>query len=56
MIEATPERVRVLRRYPVQDGEPILSFDPRTFEYEKGAVAAGRDGPRLRPNAAVAAL
>ena len=50
VVEASPERVRVLRRFPGQDiidparAEPgpsrtadeILSFDPRTFEYEKG--------------------
>jgi 3',5'-cyclic-AMP phosphodiesterase len=41
VIEAGPERVRVLRKYPGQDEDAILSFDPRTYEYEKGASLLG---------------
>ena len=41
VVEATPERVRVLRRYPGQEQDQILSFDPRTFEYEKGSSLLG---------------
>ncbi|MBN1529445.1 MAG: metallophosphoesterase [Thermoleophilaceae bacterium] len=41
VVEATSERVRVLRRYPGQEQDQILSFDPRTFEYEKGPSLLG---------------
>ena len=47
VIEASPERVRVLRKYPFHEQDAILSFDPRTYEYEKDSVAARRDGARL---------
>ena len=53
VIEATPERVTVDRKYPFHDRERIISFDPRTYEYEKNhallgaahAEAAGGEGP-----------
>ena len=35
VIEATPERVTVFRKYPFHEQDAILSFDPRTFEYDK---------------------
>ncbi len=35
VIEATPERVTVYRKFPFHDREALLSFDPRTFEYRK---------------------
>lgn len=35
VIEASPERVTVVRKYPFEGGDSILSFDPRTYEYEK---------------------
>jgi 3',5'-cyclic AMP phosphodiesterase CpdA len=41
VIEASPERVRVLRSYPGESQDPILSFDPRTYEYEKDATLLG---------------
>ena len=41
VVEATPERVRVLRRYPGHEENQILSFDPATFEYEKGSSLLG---------------
>jgi 3',5'-cyclic AMP phosphodiesterase CpdA len=41
VVEATRERVRVLRRYPGQDSDEILSFNPATFEYEKGPSLLG---------------
>ena len=41
VIEATPERVSVFRKYPFHDREAIISFDPRTFEYEKDPSLLG---------------
>ena len=41
VIEATRERVTVFRKYPFHDREPILSFDPRTKEYEKDPSLLG---------------
>ena len=41
VIEATPERVTVFRKYPFHDREPIISFDPRTQEYEKDPSLLG---------------
>jgi 3',5'-cyclic AMP phosphodiesterase CpdA len=42
IVEASPERVRVLRRTPGQDEDDvILSFDPRTYEYEKHSSLLG---------------
>ncbi len=35
VIEASPERVTVYRKFPFHDREALLSFDPRTFEYRK---------------------
>jgi 3',5'-cyclic-AMP phosphodiesterase len=35
VIEATPERVGVFRKYPFHDRDSIISFDPSTYEYEK---------------------
>jgi predicted phosphodiesterase len=35
VIEATPERVTVFRKYPFHEQDAILAFDPRTYEYEK---------------------
>jgi Icc protein len=35
VIEASPERVTVWRKYPFHDRDAIISFDPRTNEYEK---------------------
>jgi len=35
VIEARPERVTVFRKYPFHEQDAILSFDPRTYEYEK---------------------
>src|SRR5512134_3582832 len=34
VIEASPERVTVFRKYPFHEQDAILSFDPRTFDYE----------------------
>ena len=41
VIEATPERVSVFRKYPFHDREAIISFDPRTHEYEKDPSLLG---------------
>jgi 3',5'-cyclic-AMP phosphodiesterase len=41
VIEASPERVTVWRKYPFYDRDAILSFDPRTFEYEKDPSLLG---------------
>ncbi|HEU0025186.1 MAG TPA: metallophosphoesterase [Thermoleophilaceae bacterium] len=41
VVEAAPERVNVLRKYPGAEQEPILSFDPRSYEYEKDASLLG---------------
>jgi predicted phosphodiesterase len=35
VIEATPERVTVFRKYPFHEQDAILAFDPRTYNYEK---------------------
>jgi Icc protein len=35
VVEASPERVTVYRKYPFHDRDAILAFDPRTYEYEK---------------------
>ena len=35
VIEASPERVTVYRKFPFHDREALLSFDPGTFEYRK---------------------
>ena len=41
VIEATREKVTVFRKYPFHDREPIISFDPRTQEYEKDPSLLG---------------
>jgi 3',5'-cyclic AMP phosphodiesterase CpdA len=41
VIEAGPERVTVYRKYPFHDREAIISFDPRTHEYEKDPSLLG---------------
>ena len=41
VVEASRERVRVLRRTPGQEEDVILSFDPRTYEYEKDSSLLG---------------
>jgi 3',5'-cyclic AMP phosphodiesterase CpdA len=41
VIEATRERVSVFRKYPFHDREAIISFDPRTHEYEKDPSLLG---------------
>jgi Icc protein len=41
VIEASPERVTVYRKYPFHDRDAILSFDPRTYEYEKDQSLLG---------------
>ena len=41
VIEATPERVVVFRKFPFHDREPIITFDPRTHEYEKAPGLLG---------------
>lgn len=40
VIEASPERVTVFRKYPFHERDVILSFDPRTYEYEKARPSA----------------
>ena len=41
VIEASPERVTVYRKYPFHEQEAILQFDPRTYEYEKSGALLG---------------
>ena len=41
VIEATPERVTIYRKYPFHESDAILSFDPRTYEYEKDQSLLG---------------
>jgi 3',5'-cyclic-AMP phosphodiesterase len=41
LIEASPERVTVFRKYPFHQEDAILSFDPRTYEYEKNQSLLG---------------
>ncbi len=41
VIEASPERVTVYRKYPFHEQDAILSFDPRTYEYEKDQSLLG---------------
>ena len=53
VIEASQERVTVFRKYPFHDREALVSFDPRTFEYEKDSGAARRDAGRRRPGRGV---
>jgi len=35
VVDARPDRVTVFRKYPFHEQDAILSFDPRTYEYEK---------------------
>ena len=44
VIEASPERVTVFRKYPFHERDAIISFDPRTYEYEKDHSLLG-DSP-----------
>jgi 3',5'-cyclic AMP phosphodiesterase CpdA len=41
LIEATHERVTVYRKYPFHEQDAILTFDPRTFDYEKSPTLLG---------------
>jgi 3',5'-cyclic-AMP phosphodiesterase len=41
VIEASPERVTIYRKYPFHEQDAILSFDPRTYEYEKDQSLLG---------------
>ncbi len=41
VIEASQERVTVYRKYPFHEQDAILSFDPRTYEYEKDQSLLG---------------
>jgi len=46
VIEASPERVTIFRKQPFDEREPILSFDPRTYEYEKDQSLLGEAARR----------
>ncbi|HWH43527.1 MAG TPA: metallophosphoesterase [Thermoleophilaceae bacterium] len=46
VIDASPERVTVWRKYPFHEQDAIISFDPRTYEYEKDQSILGEAGPR----------
>jgi len=41
VIEASAERVTVFRKYPFHEQDAIMSFDPRTYEYEKDQSLLG---------------
>jgi hypothetical protein len=41
VIEASEERVTISRKYPFHESDAILSFDPRTYEYEKDQSLLG---------------
>ena len=56
VIEASPERVTVFRKYPFHEQDAIISFDPRTYEYEKDQSLLGRDGARLAASWRVAVI
>ena len=48
VIEASPERVTVFRKYPFHERDAILAFDPSTYEYGKDHAllsAGSRAGP-----------
>ena len=46
LVEATPERVRVLRRYPGAIGGRDPLVRPAHLRVREGLLAAGRDGTR----------
>ena len=46
LVEASEERMTVYRGYPFHEQDAVISFDPRTFEYEKDQRAAGGDAAR----------
>jgi 3',5'-cyclic-AMP phosphodiesterase len=41
VIEASREQVTVYRKYPFHEQDAIISFDPRTYEYEKDQSLLG---------------
>jgi len=41
VIEISADRVTVYRKYPFGEREPLLTFHPRTFEYEKDRTLLG---------------
>ncbi|MGZ4201060.1 MAG: metallophosphoesterase family protein [Thermoleophilaceae bacterium] len=41
VIEASQERVTVYRKYPFHEQDAILTFDPRTYDYEKSPSLLG---------------
>jgi 3',5'-cyclic AMP phosphodiesterase CpdA len=41
LIEASPERVTVYRKYPFHEQDAILTFDPRTYDFEKSPTLLG---------------
>jgi 3',5'-cyclic-AMP phosphodiesterase len=41
LIEASPERVTVYRKYPFHEQDAILTFDPRTYDHEKSPTLLG---------------
>jgi hypothetical protein len=41
VIEASTERVTVYRKYPFHERDALLSFDPRTNEYDKDQSLLG---------------
>ena len=41
VIEASPERVTVYRKFPFHDREALVSFDPSTFEFRKDPTLLG---------------
>ena len=48
VIEASPERVTVWRKYPFHEQDAIISFDTRTYEYEKDQSLLGEAAPGPR--------
>ena len=48
VIEARPDRVTVFRKYPFHEQDAILSFDPRTYAYEKDQGLLARRPPVIR--------
>jgi Icc protein len=41
VIEASPERVTVFRKFPFHDREPLVTFDPSTFDFRKDPSLLG---------------
>ncbi|MEX2196852.1 MAG: metallophosphoesterase [Thermoleophilaceae bacterium] len=48
VIEASPERVSIFRKYPFHERDAIIAFSPQTYEYEKDQALLGEAAPGPR--------